>query len=167
MSILEIRDFLQENGMMIQTMSFIGYCLYFKVRNAFVYSSFAVVIITPLHFIYEKFLLSLAGTSYESFIVDLWYPGFSITDSLLVVFVLAICKRKSLKIDKISRLIILSYVILSAVQMMRYLDRIILSLDVTGEVYRVIIPTINCSVIFLIFANAVLSITYDLYKKEK
>jgi hypothetical protein len=154
--IISTRDFIQTYGLYIQ---FIALCAYiFKVRKAtaFVHCLITLLIFTLVHYFIEKQLLIMAQEPGLQILVrNLWYLGFAYTDAFLVLIVLVMCRKKSLVIDRITRLILFSYVALGLTQIMRYVDRVIYDTDKLGIFYSIAIPTINISITALICGAAI------------
>jgi hypothetical protein len=145
-----IRDFIQTYGLYMQIFAFIAYSIYAKTTSAFFYCLLLVIIFTPIHFYLEKELLILGQIpKYEQFVYNGWYLGFAYTDAMLVILAVYICRKKALFIDSASRMIMISYFCLGVIQVIRYLDRIILESDSLGEIYGILVPTINIGVTLL------------------
>jgi hypothetical protein len=154
--LISIRDFIQTYGLYIQSFALFIYFLKVRKANAFVYCVVILLVFTAIQYFIEKQLIIMAQKpSLQELVSNLWYLGFAYLDSFLVLIVLVICTRKSLRIDRITRLILFSYVALGLTQIIRYIDRVITDNDKLGELYSILIPTINISITTLICAAAV------------
>ena len=149
--ITQIRDFIQSYGLYMQTLAFIAYILHTRKTTAFFYSLLFVILFTTVHFVLEKQLLTMGHNPiHEQLVYNIWYLGAAYTDALLIILVIYICKKKALAIDTVSRMILLSYFCLGAMQIARYLDRIIIESDILGSLYSIIVPTINVGITLLV-----------------
>jgi hypothetical protein len=149
-----IRDFIQTFGLYMQVFACIVYILYTRKTTAFFYCLIAIIISTGIQYVLEKELLSLAqNPKFEQVVYNAWYLGFAYADAVFVIAVIYICKKKALRIDNTTRMILISYVTLGAMQVARYFDRIILESNTLGELYSLVVPTINVSVTLLVCAN--------------
>lgn len=145
-----LRDFIQTYGLYMQIVAFIAYIIYAKTTSAFFYCLLLAIIFTPIHFLLEKELLILGqNPQYEQIVYNGWYLGFACTDSFFVILAVYICHKKALLVNSSSRMIIISYFCLGLLQVARYFDRIILEADKLGEVYSILVPTINIGVTIL------------------
>jgi len=146
-----IRDFIQTFGLYMQIFACIAYILYTRKASAFFYCVLAIIIFTGIQYLLEKELLNLAkNPEYEQLVYNAWYLGFAYADAVFVIAVLYVCKKQSLEIGNITRMILISYVALGVMQIARYFDRIILETNSLGELYSVVVPTINISVTLLV-----------------
>lgn len=155
MDIIQIRDSIQHYELYMQLTACMAYIIRFRTADTFVYLCVGVLVLTPIHIVYEKQLLELAtNPDYRALVRNIWYIGYALTDVLLVVSVVYIAKKEKLKFDYASRLMAISFLALATVQVVRYIDRIILETDVLGAAYSIAIPTINIGVTFtIIFAS--------------
>lgn len=148
-----IRDFIQTFGLYMQVIACIAYILYTRKTSAFLYCLLAVLIFTFFQYSLEKELLNLSQKPrFEQLVYNAWYLGFAYLDAVFVIVVIYLCKKKSLTIDHVTRMILISYVTLGCMQVARYMDRIILETDALGELYSIVVPTINISITLLICA---------------
>lgn len=146
-----IRDFIQTFGLYMQVIACIAYILCNRKTSAFLYCLLAVLLFTFFQYLLEKELLNLAKKpQFEQLVYNAWYIGFAYLDAVFVILVVYVCKKKSLAIGNITRMILISYVTLGCMQIARYLDRIILETDKLGELYSIVVPTINISVTLLV-----------------
>ncbi len=150
--IILIRDFIQTNGLYIQLLACLAYIIYVRKFTAFLYCLLLIIVFAPVHFLLEKQILSMTSSpDYQHLGYNLWYLGFAYTDALIVILTIIISKKKVLQIDSITRMILISYVFLGVSQVARYFDRIILESNKLGDLYSIIVPTINVSITLLIF----------------
>ena len=151
-----IRDFIQTFGLYMQVFACIAYILYTRKTSAFFYCLIAIILFTGIQYVLEKELLSLAqNPNYEQLVYNAWYLGFAYADALFVISVIFVCRKNAFLIDNTTRMILISYVTLGAMQVARYFDRIILETNSLGEMYSIVVPTINLSVTLLVCANVI------------
>jgi len=163
-----LRDFIQTYGLYLQVVAFVAYVIYAKQRSAFFYCLLLVIIIAPIHLLLENQLLHLAENPDNNRLVyNGWYLGYAYTDALLVILAIYLCKTRALIIDSVSRMIMISYFCLGMVQLIRYFDRVILESDKLGDVYSIIVPTINVSVTVLVCVYVVYFISNGMYQNKK
>ncbi len=142
-----IRDFIQTYGLYLQLIALIAYVIYVRKNDAFFYSLSLVIVFSFVHYMLEKELMILGqNPQFERLVYNAWYLGFAYTDAVLVILLIYITHKKKLKIDSASRMIMISYVSLGVMQILRYLDRIILEADKLGAIYSIVVPTINISI---------------------
>lgn len=155
--LINIRDFIQTYGLYIQIIALAAYIIKIRKVSAFIVCVVILLLFTVFHYFYEKQLLVMAQQdNLRALVSNLWYLGFAYTDAFLVLLVLVICRKRSLKIDRITRLILLSYISLGLIQIARYIDRIIYGTDKLGSFYSIAIPSINISITALICLSVAL-----------
>lgn len=127
----------------------------FRVMNTFSVSVVGILLLTSVHFVFEKEMLELAkDESMQALVRNAWYLFFALTNALLIVIVTLYAKAKKLEFDIASKLLMYSFVALSLMQIARYLDRLVLESNVLGNLYSISIPSINITVTLLIFFYA-------------
>ena len=151
-----IRDFIQTFGLYMQVFACIAYIFYTRKISAFFYCAIAVILFTFIQYHLEKELLILAqNPNFEQVVYNAWYLGFAYLDAVFVILVIYICRKSALPIDNVTRMILLSYFTLGFMQIARYVDRIIMESNSLGEIYSIVIPTINISVTLLICGHCI------------
>ncbi|MFT6267520.1 MAG: hypothetical protein ACJAVV_000318 [Alphaproteobacteria bacterium] len=161
--IISARDFIQTYGLYIQAIALCAYMVKVRKATAFMYCVVILLIFTIVQYFMEKQLLVMAqDPTLQELVRNLWYLGFAYTDAFLVLIVLVTCRKKPLIIDRVTRLILFSYVALGLTQVMRYVDRVIYDTDKLGTIYSIVIPSINISITALICGAAI-----AVYLKEK
>lgn len=151
-----IREFIQTFGLYMQVFACIAYIFYTRKSSAFFYCTLAVLLFTFIQFHLEKELLILAqNPQFEQVVYNAWYLGFAYIDAVFVILVIYVCRKNALPIGNITRMILLSYVTLGCMQIARYIDRIIMESNTLGELYSIVIPTINISVTLLICGHCI------------
>jgi hypothetical protein len=162
-----IRDFIQTFGLYMQVCACVAYIFYTRKTSAFFYCTLAVILFTFIQYHLEKELLILAqNPQFEQLVYNAWYLGFAYIDAVFVILLIYVCKKQSLPVDNITRMILLSYVTLGCMQIARYVDRIIMESDSLGELYRIVIPTINISVTLLICGHCIYVLIMGLKTKK-
>lgn len=155
MDIIQLRDSIQHYELYMQLIACMAYIIRFRTADTFVYMCVGILVLTPIHIVYEKQLLELAtDPEYRALVRNIWYIGYALTNVLLVTAVVLISKKEGLKFDYASRLMATSFLTLAVIQVVRYIDRIVIETDLLGVAYSIAIPTINLGVTFtIIFAS--------------
>lgn len=146
-----LRDFIQTYGLYMQITALIAFTLLKGIRHTFFYCSLLVILVGLTHFLIENQLQVLGqNPRYEQLVYNLWYLGFASTDALFILLTIYISQKKQLVIDSVSRMLMISYFCLGSMQVARYFDRIIIETDWLGNIYSVVIPTINVGITFIV-----------------
>lgn len=151
-----VRDFILTFGLYMQIFACTAYILITRKSSAFLYCAISFILFTGIQFVLEQQLGALAqNPRFEQLVYNAWYLGFAYTDAMFVIAVIYICQRKQFEIDNITRMILISYVVLGSVQVARYFDRIILETNAIGELYSLVVPTIYVSNTLLVCAYVI------------
>lgn len=164
-----LRDYIQTYELYIQLSAFIAYVARFRTADTFVYMCVGILILMPLHFVYEKELLALAQQEeYRPLVRNLWYFGFGMTDILLVWTVAGIARKEKLKFDIASIIIAGCFILLAIIQLIGYVDHVITETHYFADFYMASIPIINVFVTSLIAVSSAAAIAASYaFKKEK
>ena len=162
MSLDSIQDFIQQFGLYMQVMAVLAYIMNFRRIDTFVYLWVGILLITPSQYVYELYLLELAiQPENQALVRNIWYIGFAISDMVLVAIVALIARAQKLKFDFASNILAFSFISMAWVQLVRYVDHIMIETDVLGQFYSASIPTIHIMVTIVIVVFTLVMIAAD------
>lgn len=155
MDIVLLREYIQHYGLYMQLIAFIAYIWRFKTVDAFVYMCIGILVMTPLHVVYENYLLALSeNESMRTLVRNLWYFGFALTDVLLVTIVVLLTKKGQVKLDLTTKALMASFILMAFIQVAGYVDQVVINADYLANFYMTSIPIINIGVTIIIVSFA-------------
>jgi hypothetical protein len=92
-----------------------------------------------------------------------WYLGFALTNTIFIVLMIQVFKRVNLLRDTASEFLIICYMFMTALQVFRFLDRIVFDTDLIGFIYKCSITTTNVvvAIVVLLYSfQAALKVTF-------
>ncbi|WP_034898897.1 hypothetical protein [Paraglaciecola psychrophila] len=123
-------------------------------RTAFEVIVFITMLLSIGHLTIEYKLHKMGVNGGDvGFIRAAWYLGFSSTYLIHIVVCTLYCNAKNLVRDKSSTIILISFFIAAILQVLRYIDRLILETNVLGPLYTNGIPAINsiCTIVIVMY----------------
>lgn len=151
MSLDNIQDFIQQFGLYMQVMACLAYMMNFRRADTFVYLCVGILLLTPAQYLFEQYLLDLAVyPENQAMVRNLWYVGFALSDMVFIVVVALIARAQKLQFDLASKILAFSFISMAWIQLIRYVDRIMMETDVLGQFYSTSIPSINIMVTIVI-----------------
>jgi hypothetical protein len=136
------------------------YCACTRRVTQFLLVSFGVVILGMVHqairFLLKK---TFQFEDYLDVINLLWYTSYALTDLIFVTIVVYFINKKKLLQDRVSNIVLIAYMVMAAIQLLRYMERIYFSSDFLLSVYTGGVPAINvfitlvmCGFVLKVFA---------------
>jgi hypothetical protein len=95
-----------------------------------------------------------------------WYLGFSITNTIFIVIVVWCLSRGNLLRDRVSEFVIIAYLFMTALQIIRYLDKTVFDTDLVGFIYRTSITTTNVVLSLVILVYVLRVLTKTVFKRR-
>lgn len=135
-------------------------------------TAFAIIVSSSivLDFIQQWMRLKLQSlfhlTEYLFEINTAWYLGFALTNTLFVVLMMQVMKRVNLLRDRVSEFLIICYMFMTALQIIRYVDKLILNTDLIGFIYKTSITTTNVVVAIVVLLYSLKLATKILMEKR-
>ena len=151
MDLDSIKDHIQQYGLYIQLIACLAYIWRFKTADAFVYMCVGILVLTPLHVVYETKLLALSeNEEMRSLVRNLWYFGFAVTDIMLVAIVVHLTKKGKVQLDYPTKALMASFLLMAVIQFAGYVDQVVTNTDYLANFYMTSIPVINIGVTIII-----------------
>ena len=146
----------------------LAYLFLVSRKTAFAIVLLFACVLGVLHIFWEMFLFKLLHINeLRPIVASLWYVGFAATDFVYVMLAVSFCNKMNLTRDLICNFILFTYLVLGILQVLRYLDRIIIQTDVLGVLYKNLIPSLNLAVsTAAIFYLIKVVLTYSKERKE-
>lgn len=105
-------------------------------------------------------------TDYLFEINTAWYLGFALTNTIFIVFVVWLLSRANLLRDRVSEFVLIAYMFMTALQIVRYLDKVVFDLDLVGFFYRTSITTTNVVLSLIILMYSLKVLTRSILKRK-
>lgn len=167
----DILIFLDEFTLGLEILALTLYVLFTRKKVAFSIILSGVCLLGAFHqWLVGHYLKLFDAPSYAAYLQHTWYLGFAITDMIAVVSLIYICKRNYLPLDKASKFILQSYLLLAGIQITRYIDRLVLGTDLLAAAYKLAIPVLNfgiASVAIFVVLNTILYLLINKIKKYR
>jgi len=155
MDLDSIKEQIQYYGLYIQLIACLAYIWRFKAADAFVYMCVGILILTPLHVVYENYLLALSeNEAMRALVRNLWYFGFAVTDILLVAIVVHLTKKGQVTLNLTTKALMASFLLMALIQVAGYIDQVVINTDYLADFYMTSIPMINIGVTIIIVSFA-------------
>ncbi|MDM7861138.1 hypothetical protein QTP81_11065 [Alteromonas sp. ASW11-36] len=168
MDLDSIKDYIQEYGLYIQLFACMAYILKFRAADTFVYMCIGILLLSPLHILYQNQLLALAqNEEYRGLVRNLWYFGFALTDIMMVLIVIGLSKRDNLKFDTASKVMAGAFITMAVIQILGYIDQVVTETDYLADFYMTSIPLINIGVTIVIFSTALAAVLVSMFFDER
>lgn len=151
MDIVLLREYIQHYGLYMQLAACLAYIWRFKTADAFVYMCVGILLLTPLHVVYENYLLALSeNEDMRTLVRNLWYFGFALTDIMLVAIVIHLTKKEHIKLNLTTKALMASFLLMALIQIAGYVDQVVINTDYLANFYMASIPIINIGVTIII-----------------
>ena len=160
------KDLLQSGQVSILLICLAVYCVTYMRRDSFVLTLTLALLLNMIHFGFEYFCVEfLFGVEeYKDLTIHLWYSFFSLTDFAFVAVAIYAHDRLMIRTSQISRYIMAGFIILGLCQVLRYLDRTVLSTKYFSDAYSLMVPTIDTSITLVVAAYTIFAIVIKLRK---
>lgn len=154
MTINELLDIIQANSFRAAFLSLLIYSIYFSRRDSFVITLCSMCLLNLAHMALDDLMMKWYDQGYEQLVYHAWYLFFAATDFAFCFVAYTLVDRFKLEMQKVSRVVIFSFLTLGIVQVLRYADRIVLETDYFGWLYTASIPAINSGVTISVLVYA-------------
>lgn len=116
--------------------------------SAFLVIMLCINTLLIVHPVAEVYMLDLAYNDPESriYVRHGWYWFFALTDIIAVQISIRLCQKWNLAADRFSTYILYAFLAMACIQVLRWLDRIVLETEMLNAFYETSIPLINFSV---------------------